>query len=550
MTLPPQSDFSIPEETARVAHAAYPKGHKYLTLRDALGTIYQDKSFAHLFPHNGRPAEAPWRLALITILQFVEELPDRQAADAVRGRIDWKYLLGLPLDDPGFDFTVLSDFRARLVQGEAEQLLLDALLELCKGQGWLKARGQQRTDSTHILAKVRAINRLMCVGETLRFALNSLAIVAGDWLLEHSQEDWLYRYGHRIEEKQFPKDAVSRLAVAETIGRDGWDLLMNLFDPATPAFLREVPAVEVLRRVWIQNYYAEDGHVHWREPGNIPPASHFISSPYDPQARYGKKYSTRWTGYKVHLTETCEPDQPHLIIQVATTTASTSDVSMTGRIQADLQHAQLLPSQQFMDAGYVNAEVLARSHEQFGIDVVSPTHPDAKWQATTEGGIDASQFLLDWDRKQATCPQGHTSVSWTPAVDEGRREVVKIRFSTKDCRACPLLSRCTSSKSRAPRRLLTVQPQARYEALQAARRRQATRAFSHQYALRSGIEATFSQGVRAMGLRRSRYSGLRKTHLQHIGTAAAINLIRVAAWLDGEDLAPTRVSAFQWLYAA
>ena len=207
MTLPPQETLSIPEETARIAHAAYPKGNRYLTLRDALGTIYQDQSFAHLFPHNGRPAEAPWRLALITVLQFVEELPDRQAADAVRGRIDWKYLLGLPLDDSGFDFTVLSDFRARLVQGEAEQLLLDALLELCKGQGWLTARGRQRTDSTHILAKVRAINRLLCVGETLRYALNSLAMVAGDWLLAQSQDEWLYRYGHRIEEKQFPKDA-------------------------------------------------------------------------------------------------------------------------------------------------------------------------------------------------------------------------------------------------------------------------------------------------------------------------------------------------------
>ena len=154
---------------------------------------------------------------------------------------------------------VLSDFRARLVQGEAEQLLLDALLELCKGQGWLKARGRQRTDSTHILAKVRAINRLMCVGETLRFALNSLAIVAGDWLLEHSQEEWLYRYGHRIEEKQFPKDAASRVAVAETMGRDGWALLSAIFAPTAPAFLREIPAVEVLRRVWVQNYRYEDG---------------------------------------------------------------------------------------------------------------------------------------------------------------------------------------------------------------------------------------------------------------------------------------------------
>jgi transposase len=550
MTLPPSNDFSIPEETARVARAAYPKGQKYLQLRDALGTIYQDQSFAHLFPHNGRPAEAPWRLALIMVLQFLEELPDRQAADAVRGRIDWKYLLGLPLDDPGFDFTVLSDFRARLVEGEAEQLLLDTLLDLFKGHGWLTERGRQRTDSTHILAKVRAINRLMCVGETLRFALNSLALVAGDWLLQHSQEDWLYRYGHRIEEKAFPRGAASRRALAETIGRDGWALLTDLFAPAAPAFLREIPAVEVLRRVWIQNYRYEEGRLHWRDSGDIPPASLFISSPYDPQARYGKKYSTRWTGYKVHVTETCEPDQPHLIIHVATTPAPQSDVGMTERIQADLERAQLLPSQHFLDTGYVNAEVLASSQQRFGIDVVGPTHPDAKWQAATEGGIDASQFQIDWERKQATCPQGRTSVSWTPTCDKRKREVIKVRFSAKDCQVCPLLARCTFSHSRTPRRLLTIQPQPQYEALQTARRRQATRAFSAHYALRSGIEATISQGVRAFGLRRSRYCGLKKTHLQHIGTAAAINLVRAIAWVDGDQLAPTRVSAFQRLYAA
>jgi transposase len=390
----------------------------------------------------------------------------------------------------------------------------------------------------------------MCVGETLRCALNSLALVAGDWLLEHSQAEWLGRYGHRIEEKQFPKDAASRLVVAETIGRDGWALLADVFAPHAPAFLREIPAVEILRRVWVQNYRYEQGRLHWREAPDIPPASDFISSPYDLQARYGKKYSTQWTGYKVHVTETCEADQPHLIVHMATTPAPISDVSMTGRIQADLQHAQLLPSQQFMDTGYVNAEVLASSHEQFGIDVVSPAHPDAKWQAATPGGIDASQFLIDWDHHHAICPQGHRSVSWTPAVDNRTRDVIKIRFSTRDCQACPLVTRCTFSRSRAPRRLLTIRPQAQHQALQTARRRQTTRAFSQQYALRSGIEATISQGVRALGLRRSRYSGLRKTHLQHMATAAAINLIRVAAWLDGDELASTRVSAFQRLYTA
>lgn len=550
MTLPSRDDFAIPEETARIAHAAYPKGHPYLRLRDALGTLYQDQAFAHLFPHNGRPAEAPWRLALITVLQFLEELPDRQAADAVRGRIDWKYALGLPLDDPGFDFSVLSDFRARLVQGGSEGVLLDALLNVCKEQGWLKARGRQRTDSTHILAKVRAINRLMCVGETLRATLNSLAIVAGDWLLEHSQEEWQYRYGHRIEEKPFPKDAASRVAIAETIGRDGWALLSDVYAPTAPAFLREIPAVELLRRVWVQDYWYEEGRLQWRDATNIPPARDFLGSPYDQQARYGKKYSLQWTGYQVHLTETCDADQPHLIVQVATTPATTSDVSMTAHLHAELQDAQLLPSQHLMDAGYVNAEVLVSSREQFGVDVVSPTHPDAKWQAATEGGLDASQFRIDWEHHRAVCPQGLQSVSWTPTVDARQRAVIKVRFSAKDCRACPLLARCTSSHARAPRRLLTIRPQQQYEALHAARRRQASSAFARQYALRSGIEATMSQGVRALGMRRSRYCGLPKTHLQHAATAAAMNLLRVAAWLDGEAPAPTRISAFQRLYAA
>jgi transposase len=258
----------------------------------------------------------------------------------------------------------------------------------------------------------------------------------------------------------------------------------------------------------------------------------------------------RWTGYKVHLTEPCEADQPHLIIHVATTPAATSDVEMTEAIQADLQQGQLLPSQHLLDTGYVNADVLVSSQQRFGIEVVSPTHPDVKWQANTDNGIDASQFTIDWSLKQATCPQGHTSVSWTPTLDTRKHEVIKIRFSTKDCQQCPVLSFCTSSNSRAPRRLLSVRPQEQYEALQAARKLQATKEFSQHYALRSGIEATISQGVRAFDLRRSRYIGQPRTHLQHVATAAAINLVRVEAWLDGDELAPTRLSAFQRLYAA
>ena len=128
MSLRPHPLEPVPAETARVARAAFPKGHPYLTLRDALGTIFQDEDFTALFPAWGHPALSPWRLALVTIMQFRENLGDRQAAEAVRARIDWKYLLSLELTDPGFDFSVLSEFRDRLLAGSAEELLLDKLL--------------------------------------------------------------------------------------------------------------------------------------------------------------------------------------------------------------------------------------------------------------------------------------------------------------------------------------------------------------------------------------------------------------------------------------
>src|SRR5256714_7201916 len=193
------------------------------------------------------------------------------------------YALGLELTDPGFDFTILSDFRKRLLEGGSEQLLLDAMLALFKEQGWLKERQRQRTDSTHVLAKVRAINRLMCVGEAMRFALNSLAIVAPEWLLQHSDAEWVERYGHRIEESRLPKSKGDRQTLAELIGEDGEKVLTAVFDPLAPAWLREIPAIQILRRIWVQNYRCEDGHRRWREAEDLPPATLFINSPYDPE---------------------------------------------------------------------------------------------------------------------------------------------------------------------------------------------------------------------------------------------------------------------------
>jgi transposase len=200
MSLKPEPIAPVPADTARVAHAAFPKGNRYLELRDVLGVIYTDTQFADLFASRGHPAVAPWRLALVTVMQFAEGLSDRQAAEAVRARIDGKYMLGLELSDPGFDRSVLCEFRARLVVGNAPQRLLDAFLEACKQQGYLKARGRQRTDSTHVLGALRVLNRIERLAETLRATLNALATVAPEWGRTWVPSEWYERYGRRIEE--------------------------------------------------------------------------------------------------------------------------------------------------------------------------------------------------------------------------------------------------------------------------------------------------------------------------------------------------------------
>src|SRR5881628_2455751 len=234
MSLRPQPLAPVPDQTARVAHAAFPKCNPYLTLRETLGAIFQDDNFMDLYAHDGQPGVSPWRLALVTIMQFRENLADRQAAEAVRARIDWKYLLRLELTDPGFDFSVLSEFRDRLLAGSAEALLLDKLLERCRAMGWLKARGQQRTDSTHVLAAIRVLNRLELVAETLRAGLNAVATVAPDWLQAVTPLAWYERYSRRIEESRLPKATTAREAYAQTVGEDGFMLLDALETPAAP----------------------------------------------------------------------------------------------------------------------------------------------------------------------------------------------------------------------------------------------------------------------------------------------------------------------------
>jgi transposase len=548
MSLRPEPVGPVPEETARVARAAFPKGNVYLRLRDALGGLYEDATFAPLFAARGRPAERPWRLALVTVLQFAEGLSDRQAAEAVRARIDWKYALGLELTDPGFDYSVLCAFRARLVAGGAAQQLFDALLAVCREHGYLKARGRQRTDSTHVLGALRGLNRLELLAETLRAALNAVAAADPDWLRARAPAAWFERYSRRIEDYRFPKGEVARAAYAELVGEDGMHLLREVNAPTAPPGLRSLAAVEGLRRTWVGHYAVVDGAARLRAPKDMAPTPTQRQSPYEADARYGYKRGSTWRGYKVHLTETCDDAGPHLLTHVATTVATAADVAQLAPIQQGLAQVGLEPAQQFVDTAYLCASNLLTSRAHHQIELIGPVFVDHQWQARAGTGYDVAHFRVDWARHVVTCPEGRQSAGWYPSHTSGGQPIIRVAFAPADCFACPARAQCTRAKGQP--RGLTLQAQAEHEAVHAARRWQATDAFAVLYARRAGIEGTISQGVRAFGLRRARYRGLPKTHLQHLATAAALNLARLAAWLGGRTPEATRRSRFAALALA
>ena len=532
MTWRSQSLPPVPQTTAAMVKAAFPKGNLYVDLHTEFGAIYDDDQFADLYSKNrGRPVEvAPWRLALATVMQYMEGLTDRQAADAVRRCMDWKYALSLELRDPGFNFTLLHDFRERFVLHQGAQQLLDTLLEACQARGWIKARGKQRSDSTHVLAAIRTLNRLECVLETLRAALNQLSEADATWVRRWVPLEWYESYGPRAESFRLPKDKSKRESLAVQIGADGYALMDAIYGGDDAHHLRHLPDLEVLRRVWVQQYYrcTEAGmeEVRWRRKDEEPPSALRIHSPYDLDARYCTKRDTEWVGYKTHLSETCDAGYPHLITQTLTTLSTLQDSVMGPVIQQDLAQRDLLPGTLLVDTGYVNAELLVTAQSRHHIDGVGPPLASYSHQSQAGQGYSLEAFELDWEAEQARCPQGHLSVSWRPGHDGSGDRGIHIRFARGTCRACEARALCTRSKD-APRHL-TVLPQAQHMALQAARQRQETDEFKAQYALRAGVESSISQGVRRFDLRHSRYIGLARTQLQQTINATAMNLIRLA----------------------
>jgi transposase len=543
MSLKPSLIEVVPADTAHVARAAFPKGNLYISMRDELGVLFEDNDFAELFPRRGQPAFAPWRLALITVMQFLENLSDRQTADAVRSRIDWKYALGLQLTDSGFDYSVLSGFRDRLADGERQTLLLDRMLELLREKKLLKGRGKQRTDSTYVLASIRVMNRLEMVVETMRAALNQLATFAPEWLTQISKPEWFARYSLRAEQSRLPNGNKAREAFAASVASDGFLLLDLVSEQQTD--LLKLEKVETLRQVWQQHYTRDEkGDVRWRTGKETLRAAVSIESPYDTEARYSRKDVIKWTGYKVHLSETCDEHLPHLITNVHTTAATTQDVASTADIQDALHQKGLPPSRHLVDAGYVDGDLLVQSADKYGIELFGPTRCNSSWQSRT-GGIDATQFEVDWDNRQAICPAGKRSVGWFECQLKERnpRRVVKVKFRRKDCINCKNRARCVQSDIGAPRQLL-LQAREFHEALKKTRALFSSDVGRREYKERAGIEGTLSQGIRRGTVRRSRYAGLSKTHLQEVATATGINILRTINHLNQVLTAKTRISRF------
>ncbi|MFI9588618.1 IS1182 family transposase [Streptomyces sp. NPDC052236] len=509
----------VPELTVRVARASNPQGTTAMAIRDHLNGLWSDEDFEEWYPRDGRPGLSPAQLATVSVLQFLMELSDRQAAESVRNRIDFKYALGMELEDPGFHHSVLTDFRERLaVEGRADKLL-DLALEKIRAVGLVRARGRQRTDSTHVLAAVRDLTRLELVTEAMRAALEELARRAPQELVGLVTEDWGKRYGRSARLGKNPSKPKTRI---KDTGEDV-RLLLRYVHRYLPA-LRHGEQVQALRQIFVQNYCLDaQDRPKWREPedAGLPPSAVAIVSPYDVSARYARCGETRWKGFLAHVTETCDQDTPSVITDVTTTKAPVHDTKALPGILANLEDRNLLSKEHFVDGGYLSVALKQQVAREHGVGLVGPVRAKSTRQSRKGTVFHRDAFTIDWDAKQVTCPQGKVSRRWS--APPSLAPYINAEFSPDDCRKCPVKAACTRTDARKvsflPRELYDIQSESRTE--------QQTQEWRSRYSLRAAIESTISEFVNGHGMRQCRYRSEDKTHVQHVLTAIAVNLERI-----------------------
>lgn len=520
MSLKPKPPRPMPEELAVWGAKHLPADSPFRLVGDKLYEQYNEADYVDLYHPEGKPGHSPVDLSFVTVFQHMEKLSDRQAAEAVRTRLDWKYALHLPVDDPGFHYSVLSEFRDRTIRHQAEARLFDSILQQLGALGLVKRRGRQRSDSLAMLTKVRDLTRLEQVVETLRLALQALLKTDPNWTRETVPPTWEESYGVRCVAGKLSK--AEHQALSARVGPDGQWLLERLQAEMTPPVLSTLPAVEVLRIVWQQQFEAVSGELVLRERDSYDGKT-YIVTPHDPEARYSKKGQQAWVGDKLQVTETDDEGLPHLITDVAVTSSVETDYEALDTIQERLAARDLLPAEQIVDSGYVNEDNLVSSAGR-SIDLIGPVQKDTTKQARMPDGITLDQFQVDLEACTALCPGGQQARIGTR---KGKR--IRFRFPRAACAACPLRPRCCTGKGG---RSLSLGRH--YAVLQAARTRQKTETFKKHYRQhRGGVEGCLSSLVRGHGIRVGRYIGRAKRHLQALFSGVAANLRRAARWLAG-----------------
>ena len=549
----------IPPETKHYGQLLYEPENVYRQIGDEFADAFCDEQFAAMYSPLGQPALSPTLLSLVSILQYLEHLSDRQALVMVRSRIDWKYALHLPLEASGFDPSVLCEFRTRLVEHEAERLLFDTVLERLKAMELLKGRRMQRTDSLVIVSAVRQLNRLELVVETVRLALEAIAEADAEWLRARMPSAWLELYGEWTQARRHTKQTGAR-GQAETkrllasVGADGAQVLEWLAQGPGPGWAEEPAAIATLREVWLQQYRAgEDGQI---EPSTAATRTadgvggNLVTTPHDPEVRYRAKGRGE-EGYKLQLTETADEGELRLITDVEVEKLTAYEGDAVEAIQQRVQQRGLAPEQHLVDTGYVDGTTLGESQAR-GIELVGPIREPwggrrerEEAEAEREGDgepserFEASAFALDVERREARCPAGQAAARW----HEGERRDARrsgigmwtISWSARVCGACALAAKCVGERRGG--RVLHLNPN--QELMAARRAEQRSAAFHERYRRRAGIEATFSALVRRGG-RRSRYRGRKKTLFEYAAAASAINLTRVAAHRAGVKVVRSR----------
>jgi transposase len=510
----------MPNETGRIGQQLLAENDVYRIIGDRLFAQLKEAEYADLYSSEGKPGISPIILAFVTVFQFMEKLADRQAIRALQMRLDWKYALHLPLEYAGFDFSVLSEFRDRLIKGQAEGRVFEKLVEQIRALGLIKEHGKQRSDSIAMLTKVRRLGRLETVVETLRLAIVAMVDTDRTWSQAILPPDWEEKYGERFVRQRYSEKEWQDYE--EQIGDNGQWLLERLEKGGAPAEIQNLPQVQVLKTVWTQQFRAEAGKMVYTVVKKYDGHTR-IQSPHDPEARYSRKRKFEWVGEKVQVTETEDEGYPHIITDIVATNSNQTDYEELSAIQARLKKRDCLPSEHYVDAGYMSGPNLDSSQKKH-IDLIGPLQTVTTPQDLLPDGITRAQFHIDAEQQTVTCPQGWIARNPSPVNNS-----LKFQFPKAVCAACELRARCCTGKGGR-----TIGISAYYALTEAAYERQRTEAFKKDYHQhRSGVEGSLSALVRGQGMRVARYIGQKKCHFQAVFTGCAANIKRTARWLAG-----------------